>query len=200
MAGIVTYGAYIPFYRLARAEIARNWGIAQQPGEKAVASYDEDSLTMAVAAALDCVKGIDISSIDGLYFASTTSPYKEKQCAATISTILGLPVTAATMDFGGSLRSGTNALKAAMDAVNSGSARNILVCAADTRLGYPSGSFEMAFGDGAAALLEKTVSSQRLLNSTLNSVILRMSGVLTAISLLDRQKTVSQWMKDIPRP
>ena len=153
MAGIVAYGSYIPFFRLARAEIARNWGIATQPGEKAVASYDEDSLTMAVAAALDCVKGIDMNCVDGLYFASTTSPYKEKQCAATISTILGIPATAITMDFGGSLRSGTNALKAAADAVNSGSARNILVCAADSRLGYPSGAFEMAFGDGAAALL-----------------------------------------------
>ena len=36
------------------------------------------------------------------------------------------------MDFSGSLRCGTNALKAALDAVVSGSAENILVCAADT--------------------------------------------------------------------
>jgi hydroxymethylglutaryl-CoA synthase len=153
MSGIVSYGSYIPFYRLARAEIARNWGTAAQPGEKAVANYDEDSLTMAVAAALDCVKGLDVNIIDGLYYASTTSPYKEKQCAATISTVLGLTAEAVTMDFGGSIRSGSNALKAALDAVNSGAARNILVCAADMRLGYPMGAFEMSFGDGAAALL-----------------------------------------------
>ena len=43
------------------------------------------------------------------------------------------------MDFSGSLRSGTNALKAALDAVASGSAESVLVLAADTRLGYPAG-------------------------------------------------------------
>jgi hydroxymethylglutaryl-CoA synthase len=153
MAGIVSYGGYIPYYRISRAEIAKAWGSAPSPGERAVANYDEDSLTMAVAAALDCTQGIDKTKIDGLYFASTTSPYKEKQCAATIATILGLPSEAATMDFSGSLRSGSDALKAAMDAVDSGKAKNILVCAADTRLGYPFGPNEVGFGDGAAALL-----------------------------------------------
>ena len=84
-------------------------------------------------------KGIDRARVGGLYFASTTSPYKEKQAAATIAAVLGLPADAVTMDFAGSLRCGTNALKAAADAVDSGAADNILVCAADIRLGYPIG-------------------------------------------------------------
>jgi len=153
MAGVTSYGAYIPLYRLSRAEIARAWGVAGTPGEKAVANYDEDSLTMAVAAARDCIAGIDPKSIEGVYFASTTSPYKEKQSAATIATILGLNREAFTVDFSGSLRCGTNALRAAIDAVNSGSAKSILVCASDVRLGHPAGGNELAFGDGAAALL-----------------------------------------------
>jgi hydroxymethylglutaryl-CoA synthase len=153
MTGIMSYGAYIPIYRLSRAEIARAWGANEVPGEKAVANYDEDSLTMAVAAAMDCLRGIDIRSIEGLYFASTTSPYQEKQSAATIATVLGLDRGAWTMDFSGSLRAGTNAMRAAIDAVNSGSAKSVLVCASDVRLGHPMGSSEMTFGDGAAALL-----------------------------------------------
>ena len=153
MAGIVSYGAYIPFYRLNRAEIAGAWGMRAATGERAVANYDEDSLTMAVAAARDCIQGIDATKIDGLYFASTTAPYKEKQTAATIATVLGLPQEAITIDFSGSLRSASNALKAAMDAVDSGSRQNILVCASDNRLGYPNGPDEMTFGDGAAAVL-----------------------------------------------
>ena len=153
MAGIVAYGAYIPFYRISRAEIAKAWGVAASPGERAVANYDEDSLTMAVAAARDCLKGINREDIGGLYFASTTAPYKEKQSAAIIAAVLGLPPEAVTMDFSGSLRCGSNALKAAADAVNSGAADNILICAADIRLGYPMGPLEMSFGDGAAALL-----------------------------------------------
>jgi 3-hydroxy-3-methylglutaryl CoA synthase/uncharacterized OB-fold protein len=108
---------------------------------------------MAVAAARDCLKGMDRASIGGLYFASTTAPYREKQSAAAIAAVLGLAPEAVTVDFSGSLRSGTNALMAALDAVTAGSAQNILVCAADTRLGYPSGPAEMNFGDGAAALL-----------------------------------------------
>ena len=153
MAGIVSYGAYVPFNRLSRAEIAASWGTPKMPGEKAVANYDEDSLTMAVAAVRDCIKGIGIEGIDGLYFASTTPPYKEKQTAATIAAVLGMSNEAVTMDFSGSLRAGTNAVRAAMDAVNSGSAKSVLVCASDVRLGHPMGSSEMVFGDGAGALL-----------------------------------------------
>jgi hydroxymethylglutaryl-CoA synthase len=108
---------------------------------------------MAVAAARDCLNGINPEIIEGLYFASTTSPYKEKQSAAMIATVLGLGKETFTVDFSGSLRSGTNAIKAASDAVNSGSVKSVLVCASDVRLGHPMGSYEMALGDGAAALL-----------------------------------------------
>lgn len=153
MVGITSYGAYVPWHRLTRAEIAKAWGKAAPPGEKAVANYDEDSLTMAVAAAMDCTTGIDPNNIDGLYFASTTSPYDEKQAATTIATAVDLNREIFTVDFGNSLRCGTNAMRAAIDAVNGGSAKSILVCAADTRLGFPNGDAEMSFGDGAAALL-----------------------------------------------
>src|SRR4030042_1967978 len=131
MVGIASYGAYIPYYRLSRAEIAKAWGGAPQPGEKAVANCDEDSITLAVAAAMDCTTRIDPKSISSLYFASTTSPYKEKQAAATIATAVDLGREAFTVDFANSLRSGTNAMRAAMDAVIAGSSRNVLVCAGE---------------------------------------------------------------------
>lgn len=153
MAGITAYGAYVPLYRLSRAEIARAWDAPPAPGEKAIANYDEDSLTMAVEAAKDCIKGIAPDSIDGLFFASTTSPYKDKQSAATIAMVLGFKREAITMDFSGSLRSGTNALRAAVDAVNSGSVKSIVVVASEVRMGYPAGTNEMNIGDGAAAVL-----------------------------------------------
>ena len=63
MPGITAYGAYIPLHRLSRAEIARAWGGRAAPGERAVASYDEDSLTMAVAAARDCLRGVDRAAV-----------------------------------------------------------------------------------------------------------------------------------------
>ncbi|MFC1798426.1 OB-fold domain-containing protein [Thermodesulfobacteriota bacterium] len=152
MIGITSYGAYIPRYRLDRNSIAELWG-RRGKGEKAVANFDEDSITMAVAAARDCIKGLESKSLDGLYFASTTSPYNEKQAAATVATAVDLRRDITTMDFGSSLRAGANAMKAAIDSINSNSAKSILVCASDMRIGAPNGSNETDFGDGAGALL-----------------------------------------------
>ena len=153
MLGIISYGAYIPFYRLSRAEISKAWGGPPVSGEKAIAYFDEDSITMAVAASRDCIKGISPQTIDGIYFASTTSPYKEKQAAVIIATAIDLRRDTFTADFSNSLRCGTNAVRAALDAVSANSAKGVLVCSADVRLGLPNGASEMDFGDGAAALL-----------------------------------------------
>jgi 3-hydroxy-3-methylglutaryl CoA synthase len=152
-AGIVGYGAYIPIYRLSRAEIVKVWGSGSPKGEKAVANCDEDSVTMAVGAGMDALKGVDTSTVDVLYFASTTAPYREKKSASIIATALDLRSDIVTGDFGNSIGSGANALRAALDAVNAGSARKALVVAADCRLPAPKSAFEMALGDGAAALL-----------------------------------------------
>jgi hydroxymethylglutaryl-CoA synthase len=151
MAGITSIGAYFPMYRLKREEIARMWGTKGIGGEKAVAGYDEDSVTMAVAAVRECLQG-NGEHTEGLYFASTTAPYQEKQSAAIIASVVGLDRKCVTADFANSLRSGTTALKSALDAVNSESAEQIIVTASDCRMGVPRGRFEQLFGDGAVAL------------------------------------------------
>lgn len=153
MVGIKSYGVYVPFHRLDRTGISKFWGGFKVPGEKAVAGFDEDSVTMGVEACRDCLHGFERAGIDGLCFTSTTSPYAEKQSAAVIATVLDLSRTTRTMDIAGSLRSGANAVRAAMDAVKSGGSRDFLVCSSDMRLGMPNGPKEMEFGDGAAAFL-----------------------------------------------
>ena len=55
MNGIVSYGAYIPYYRLTKGTAAEAFGKKAGKGEKAVAYCDEDSITMAVAAAMDAM-------------------------------------------------------------------------------------------------------------------------------------------------
>jgi len=153
MAKIASFGAYIPLFRLSRQEMADAWGIPAVPGERAVANADEDSITMAMAAGSDCLVGIDPSSIDGLFFATTTSPYNEKQCAGVIAAALDMRTDINTADFTGSLRAATTAMRAAADAVDSGSAGSILVVAADCRLGEPESMWEQLLGDGAGAVL-----------------------------------------------
>jgi hydroxymethylglutaryl-CoA synthase len=151
MAGITSIGAYVPRYRLSIEEITRFWRTKNAGGEKAVTGYDEDSITMAVAAALDCL-GRNAKEADGLYFATTSAPYKEKQGAAVIASAIDLKKESATADYTNSLRAGSIALRAAADAVKNSSAKNILVIASDCRPGAPQGKFEQLLGDGAAAI------------------------------------------------
>jgi hydroxymethylglutaryl-CoA synthase len=149
MAGIVSYGAYVPILRLSRKLIPK----AGAAGERAVANYDEDSITMGVAAAMDCLVGTDGSKVDRLYFASTSMPYVEKQSANIIAMAAALPQQIKTMDVADSLRAGTNAMSAALDAVKSGSAKQALVVASECRPSIPGSDGEQSFGDGAAALM-----------------------------------------------
>jgi hydroxymethylglutaryl-CoA synthase len=163
MAGIVSYGAYIPPTRLAFATIAgrppaspkgaqRAEGERSQP-EKSVAWNDEDAVTMAVSAASNCLRGFDREQVDGVMFACTTYPFEEKQGAALIARALDLPRAVRTADFAGSLRAGTSALVAAVDAVKAGTSRRVLVVASDCRMGAPGSGLEMNFGDAAVAFL-----------------------------------------------
>ena len=148
MAGIVSYGAYIPRFRMGQQ--TAGWGM---PIEKPVANFDEDSITMAVAAGFDCINGLDRDAINGLLFATTTSPYIEKQGAATVAAAVDLGRNIVTNDITNSLRAGTLAMRSALDAVVAGSAKQVMVTVADCRMGTPRSEFDQSSGDGAAAIL-----------------------------------------------
>ena len=62
MVGITSYGAYVPFWRLNKDAISKG-----SRGEKAICNFDEDSITMAVAAAIDCLNGTEREHVDGLF-------------------------------------------------------------------------------------------------------------------------------------
>jgi 3-hydroxy-3-methylglutaryl CoA synthase len=153
MVGIVSYGAYIPIYRLNLESITSVWGKSVGRGEKAVANADEDSITMAVEAVLDCLTDQDRNAVDGLYFASTTAFYREKQSASIIRAAADLREEISTADISNSLRGMTNAIDAATNAIKAGAAKKVMVVASDSRLPAPNSSFEPIIGDGAAAFL-----------------------------------------------
>jgi len=156
MVGIKSYGAYIPRYRMNHNTIffaVGFLGTFPPPGENAVANHDEDTLSMAVAAGVDCLNGISREKIDGLYLATTSQPYMLRQNSAIVATALDLQPNMRTADFVGSTKSGTAALLSAFDAVNGGTSSNVLVCASDCRLNKLGSPQEHLYGDGAAALL-----------------------------------------------
>lgn len=198
MAGIISYGAYIPRFRLGKETVG--WGM---PMEKAVANYDEDSITMAVAAGMDCVTGFDRDAIDGLFFATTTSPYIEKQGAATVAAAVDLGKNIITNDSTNSLRAGTLAMMSALDAVKAGSAKQVMVTAADCRTAAPGSDTAQATGDGAAAILfgDKGVIANVLGNYTLSEEMIdlwRAEGDNNVRSWEDRFVYETGYLKVMP--
>src|SRR5512136_3290704 len=153
MVGIVSYGAYVPIYRLSREAIGSMWNKGVGKGERAIANADEDSVTMGVEAVIDCLHGMDRSQVDGLYFATNSPPYIEKQAASIVRAAADLPEDILTFDVSHSLRGAGSAMRAAADAVGAGSARKVLVAASERRVPPPNSEFEVQFGDGAAAFL-----------------------------------------------
>jgi hydroxymethylglutaryl-CoA synthase len=152
--GILAFGAYIPRRRLQRAAIhaANKWftpgfgGLAK--GERAVANWDEDTITMAVEAARDCLTGMDRGTVQALTLASTTLPFADRLNAGVLKEALNLSDDSAAVDATGSLRAGTTAL---IDALQG--SRTRLVAAADLRKARAASEGELNFGDAGAAIL-----------------------------------------------
>lgn len=152
--GILAFGAYIPRRRLQRTAIhaANKWfapglgGLAK--GERAAANWDEDSITMAVEAARDCLAGFDRARVQGLTLASTTLPFADRLNAGVVKEALNLSDDAAASDVTGSLRAATSALMQALEGD-----RTRLVTAADLRKTHAASEGELIYGDAAAAVL-----------------------------------------------
>lgn len=158
MPGIVSFGGYVPRLRLSRKAMveANKWfnpGLAAYgKGERAICNWDEDAVTMAVAAARDALGAGEKPKIDAVYVASTTLPFQDRQCATLLATALDLPEGIETLDVTSSQRAGTSALVSALNRA-SGAKGNVLVCATEHRRTKSASALELLYGDGAAALL-----------------------------------------------
>ena len=159
MIGITSYGAYIPRLRLERMAIFQAMGwfapalmmVAQ--GERSMCNWDEDAITMAVAATRDCLCGQDKQKLDALYLASTTLPFADRQNAGIVSAALNLKDNLITADYSSSQKASTTAMISALESVKSGERNHIMVAATDRRETKAAYFYEMWFGDGAAALM-----------------------------------------------
>jgi hydroxymethylglutaryl-CoA synthase len=156
MAGILSYGAYVPFHRLQRATIGAALGSRAGKGERAVASYDEDTVTMAVEAARDALAAAEAAGtgrdmIGSLLFATTEPPYGEKLNAATVHAALRLEPAVAALDLACSVRAGLGSLRTAAALAATGAP--CLATMSDIRTGLPESAREASGGDAAAAFL-----------------------------------------------
>ncbi len=146
MTGIVSYGAYLPYWRLQRGAIGAALGTGGGKGSRSVASFDEDTTSMGVEAgriALARAGGVVPPS---LWFATTDPAYLDKTNANGIHAALALPSSVTAIDMIGGLRSGFGAGFAAY-------ANRGMAVLSDIRTGLPGGSDEANGGDAAVALL-----------------------------------------------
>jgi 3-hydroxy-3-methylglutaryl CoA synthase len=160
MVGIAAWGAYVPRLRLSRkAAASANAWIApglmgKAKGERSMANWDEDALTMAVEAARDVLgPDDDRSHVRGLWFASSTAPFSDRLNAGIVSAALTLDRAAASADVSGSQRCGLTALAQGLNAVKAGAVSCGLVTAGEHRRARAASTQELDFGDGAAAFM-----------------------------------------------
>ena len=148
MRGILSWGTYLPYWRLDRSTIAAVAGAGGGRGTRTAASYDEDTTTLAVEAARRAVRAVPGVRPGTVWFATVAPAYADKTNAAAIHAALRLDRGTQAYDAVGSVRSAVGALRAALDA-----SASTLVATADIRTGMPGSADESAGGDAGAALL-----------------------------------------------
>lgn len=148
MRGIVSAAGYVPHHRLRREAAGHVLGTRAGDGSRSVASYDEDTTTLGVAAARLALRAGPEVAPSALWFATATPAYLDKTSATTLHAALRLGDDVMAADLGGAPRSGVAALRAALDGD-----RPTLVVTADVRTGLPGSADELAGGDAGAALL-----------------------------------------------
>ncbi len=154
MRGIISAAGYVPHHRLDRSEIVAFFGSGGGSGTRSVASYDEDTTTLAVEAGRLALRGAGRDAGSGaspraLWFATSTPTYLDKTNATIVHAALRLDHDAAAFDLGGGVRSGIGVLRTAL----TGGESSVLVTAADIRTGNPTSGDEATGGDAAAAVL-----------------------------------------------
>lgn len=141
---LVAYDIYLPHYTLSHSAVsAATTGVPGGSGTRSVAGYDEDAITMAVAA----TRRLPKSRVNAkhLYFATTSQPFWDKSNASVVQAASDLGNDILCVDMSG-LRGGLAAL--CLGAETGG-----VVALGDVRNGRPGSSAEIESGDGAAAFL-----------------------------------------------
>ncbi len=149
-AGIVSWGVYLPYWRLERKAIGQAFGSGGGRGTRAVASYDEDTTSMAVEAGRRALAAAGTPEPADLFFSTPAPAYLDKTNATTVHAGLGLAAGSGAYDLCGSVRSGWAAMQLAALA---GARAPALAVVSDLRTGLPSGPDETQGGDGAVAFV-----------------------------------------------
>jgi hydroxymethylglutaryl-CoA synthase len=148
-------GAAAPELRLPAAAVGAAWGAGGGKHTVGLCDADEDTLTLAWAAALDALAaaGVEARAVSGLWWGTARPPFAEGPSLAVLATVLGLAPSAAGLLAAGSTHAGAEALLAAWDAIAAGHATLALVVASDALLPGVGTAGEATTGAGAVAMV-----------------------------------------------
>jgi hydroxymethylglutaryl-CoA synthase len=161
LAGIVSYGVYIPKFRIRVEEIARVWGeksdISQSllVYEKSVPDMDEDAVTIAVEAARTAIMraNIDPARIEAIYVGSESHPYAVKPTGTIVGEAICASAAFTTADFEFACKAGTAAVQACLGLVSSQLIDLGLAIGSDVSQGAPGDMLEYTAAAGGAAFI-----------------------------------------------
>jgi hydroxymethylglutaryl-CoA synthase len=160
--GIVSYGAYIPRYRIVPQEIGKVWGTDGESMSrnlyiisKSVPGPDEDVITIAVEAARGMLRRCDVDpkDIGAIYVGSESHPYAVKPTATIVAEAIEASPDMTAADFEFACKAGTAAIQCCMGLVGSGMIEYGLAIGADTSQGAPGDALEYSASAGGAAFL-----------------------------------------------
>ncbi|HEV2316439.1 MAG TPA: hydroxymethylglutaryl-CoA synthase [Thermoplasmata archaeon] len=161
-SGIVSYGAYVPRYRITPDEIGRVWG-ADGAGmsaslnvlRKSVPSPDEDTITISTEALrVALVRGaIDPQEIGALYVGSESHPYAVKPTATVVAQAVGATPHLTAADFEFACKAGTAAIQTCLGLVGAQMIRYGVAIGSDTSQGAPGDALEYSASAGGAAFV-----------------------------------------------
>lgn len=160
-SGIVSYGVYIPRYRIRLSEIARVWGdgddIAEglRVFEKSVPDLDEDAVTIAVEAARNALarSNIDPRRIGAIYAGSESHPYAVKPTGTIVGEAICTSPSFTAADFEFACKAGTAAIQACLGLVGSGLIDLGMAIGSDVSQGAPGDMLEYTAAAGGAAYI-----------------------------------------------
>jgi hydroxymethylglutaryl-CoA synthase len=163
MSGIVSYGTYIPKYRLKLSEIAQMWG--KEPSEiegglriseKAVAGSDEDAVTMGIEAGRKAIKAASLKPVDlqSVYFGSESHPYAVNPSSTIVGEYLGIGNNYFAADLEFACKAATAGMQMTLGLLDSKKIDYGLVIGSDTAQGKPHDALEYtAASTGCAFIL-----------------------------------------------
>ncbi len=162
MQGIVSYGAYIPRFKIETGEIASVWGADGSAWannlnvySKSVPGPDEDVITISVEAARKAMERVNVEgeNIGAVYTGSESHPYAVKPTSTIVAEAISATPNLTAADFEFACKAGTAAMQVCLGMVGNKQIEYGIAIGVDTSQGAPGDALEYSASAGGGAFL-----------------------------------------------